>query len=26
MTLAIGYVVFVYTKFKGKVDLASSSH
>jgi len=26
MTLAVGYVVFVYTKFKGKVDLASASH
>jgi cytochrome d ubiquinol oxidase subunit II len=26
MTLAVAYVVFVYTKFKGKVDLASASH
>jgi cytochrome d ubiquinol oxidase subunit II len=26
MALAIGYVVFVYSKFRGKVDLASSSH
>jgi cytochrome d ubiquinol oxidase subunit II len=26
MTLAVGYVVFVYVKFRGKVDLASASH
>lgn len=26
MTLAIGYVVFVYAKFRGKVDLASTGH
>jgi cytochrome bd ubiquinol oxidase subunit II len=26
MALAIGYVVFVYTRFRGKVDLASTSH
>ncbi len=26
MTLAVGYVVFVYAKFKGKVDLASPGH
>lgn len=26
MTLAVGYVVFVYSKFCGKVDLASASH
>jgi cytochrome bd ubiquinol oxidase subunit II len=26
MTLAIGYVVFVYSRFKGKVDVASSTH
>jgi cytochrome d ubiquinol oxidase subunit II len=26
MLLAIGYVVFVYSKFRGKVDLASGGH
>jgi cytochrome d ubiquinol oxidase subunit II len=26
MTLATGYVVFVYAKFRGKVDMASASH
>jgi len=26
MTLAVGYVVFVYTKFRGRVDLTSTSH
>ena len=26
MTLAVGYVVFVYTRFRGKVDLTSTSH
>ena len=26
MTLAVGYVVFVYAKFRGKVDLASANH
>jgi len=26
MALAVGYVVFVYYKFRGKVDLASASH
>jgi cytochrome d ubiquinol oxidase subunit II len=26
MTLAVGYVVFVYTKFRGKVNLSSTSH
>jgi cytochrome bd ubiquinol oxidase subunit II len=26
MTLAVGYVAFVYTKFRGKVDLASTGH
>ena len=26
MTLAVGYVVFVYSKFRGKVDLASTGH
>jgi cytochrome d ubiquinol oxidase subunit II len=26
MTLAVGYVVFVYAKFRGKVDVASASH
>jgi cytochrome d ubiquinol oxidase subunit II len=26
MTLAVGYVVFVYSKFKGKVDLESAGH
>ncbi len=26
MTLAIGYVVFVYSRFKGKVDSAAGSH
>jgi cytochrome bd ubiquinol oxidase subunit II len=26
MTLAVGYVVFVYAKFRGKVDLTSASH
>jgi cytochrome d ubiquinol oxidase subunit II len=26
MTLAVAYIVFVYTKFKGKVDLESAGH
>ena len=26
MALAIGYIVFVYSRFKGKVDLASADH
>ncbi len=26
MTLAVGYVVFVYAKFRGKVNLASADH
>jgi len=26
MTLAVSYEVFVYSKFRGKVDLASASH
>jgi cytochrome d ubiquinol oxidase subunit II len=26
MTLAVAYIVFVYTKFKGKVDLAAADH
>ena len=26
MTLAVGYVTFVYMKFRGKVDLASADH
>ncbi len=26
MTLAVGYVVFVYTRFRGKVDLSSVVH
>jgi cytochrome d ubiquinol oxidase subunit II len=26
MTLAVGYIVFVYAKFRGKVDVASASH
>ena len=26
MTLAVGYVVFVYAKFRGKVDLAEADH
>jgi cytochrome d ubiquinol oxidase subunit II len=26
MALAVGYMVFVYGKFRGKVDLASASH
>jgi cytochrome d ubiquinol oxidase subunit II len=26
MTLAVGYVVFVYSKFRGKVDLATGGH
>jgi cytochrome d ubiquinol oxidase subunit II len=26
MTLAVAYVVFVYSRFRGKVDFASSSH
>ena len=26
MALAVGYVVFVYSKFRGKVDLGSAGH
>ena len=26
MALAVGYVVFVYSKFKGKVDLEPAKH
>jgi len=26
MALAVGYIVFVYARFRGKVDLASTSH
>jgi cytochrome d ubiquinol oxidase subunit II len=26
MALAVGYVVFVYTRFRGKVDLSSAAH
>jgi hypothetical protein len=26
MALAVGYVVFVYSRFKGKVDLGSKGH
>jgi cytochrome d ubiquinol oxidase subunit II len=26
MTLAVGYVVFVYSRFKGKVDAAAGGH
>jgi cytochrome d ubiquinol oxidase subunit II len=26
MTLAVGYVVFVYSKFRGKVDLVPNRH
>jgi cytochrome d ubiquinol oxidase subunit II len=26
MTLAVGYIVFVYSRFKGKVDLESAGH
>jgi cytochrome d ubiquinol oxidase subunit II len=26
MTLAIGYIVFVYSRFKGKVDVELSGH
>jgi hypothetical protein len=26
MTLAVGYVVFVYSRFKGKVDTDTAAH
>jgi hypothetical protein len=26
MTLAVGYVVFVYSRFKGKADAAARGH